>query len=138
MRGLTVFFQGILTLGVVIMMLVSGLMVVSRGVSVELAQSLGLLALFLGLLLVTERRMTGHWGRMPFAYEGTGIGIEGDAAADRAVADARVLLEELQAGGLVGLRAMRCGRHTPQRVGSRSAMLSAHSDVPKHWVCDST
>ncbi|MFD8897599.1 hypothetical protein [Streptomyces ardesiacus] len=63
MRGLTVFFQGVLTLGVVVMMLVSGLVVVSRGVSVELAQSLGLLALFLGLLLVTERRMTGRWFR---------------------------------------------------------------------------
>ncbi|MCQ1577220.1 MULTISPECIES: hypothetical protein [Streptomyces] len=63
MRGLTVFFQGVLTLGVVVMMLVSGLVVVSRGVSVELAQSLGLLALFFGLLLVTERRMTGRWFR---------------------------------------------------------------------------
>lgn len=63
MRGLTVFFQGVLTLGVVIMMLVSGLVVVSRGVSIELAQSLGLLALFFGLLLLTERRMTGRWFR---------------------------------------------------------------------------
>ncbi|MFI9772752.1 hypothetical protein ACIHJG_38830 [Streptomyces sp. NPDC052415] len=63
MRGLTVFLQGVLTLAVVIMMLVTGLVVLSRGVSVELAQSLGLLALFLGLLLVTERRMTGRWFR---------------------------------------------------------------------------
>jgi hypothetical protein len=31
--------------------------------------------------------------------------------------------------------ALRCGWHTPQRVQSRSAMLSARSDVPKHWVC---
>ncbi|MET7489843.1 hypothetical protein [Streptomyces sp. NPDC005538] len=63
MWRLTVFVQGVLTLGVVIMMLVSCLMVVSRGVSVELAQSLGLLALFLGLLLVIERRTTGRWFR---------------------------------------------------------------------------
>jgi hypothetical protein len=63
MWRLTVFVQGVLTLGVAIMMLVSCLMVVSRGASVELAQSLGLLALFLGLLLVIERRTTGRWFR---------------------------------------------------------------------------
>lgn len=63
MWRLTVFVQGVLTLGVVVMMLVSGLMVVSRGVSVELGQSLGLLALFLGLLLVIERLTTGRWFR---------------------------------------------------------------------------
>ncbi|WP_331732852.1 hypothetical protein OG613_48785 (plasmid) [Streptomyces sp. NBC_00015] len=63
MRSLTVFAQGVLTLGVVVMMLVSGLMVVSRGVSLELAQAVGLLALFLGLLLVIERRTTGRWFR---------------------------------------------------------------------------
>ncbi|MFI6283006.1 hypothetical protein [Streptomyces sp. NPDC050988] len=63
MWRLTVFVQGVLTLGVAIMMLVTCLMVVSRGASVELAQSLGLLALFLGLLLVIERRTTGRWFR---------------------------------------------------------------------------
>ena len=64
MRRLTVFFQGVLTLGIVIMMLVSGLMLVAHdGPSVELAQALGLLVLFLGLLMVTERRTTGRWFR---------------------------------------------------------------------------
>ncbi|MFI1700409.1 hypothetical protein ACH419_31130 [Streptomyces bobili] len=63
MRSLTVLVQGVLTLGVVVMMLVSGLMVVSRGVSLELAQAVGLLALFLGLLLVIERGTTGRWSR---------------------------------------------------------------------------
>jgi hypothetical protein len=64
MRSLTVFVQGVLTLGVVIMTLVSGLMLVAHdGLSVELAQSLGLLALFLGLLLVIQRGTTGRWFR---------------------------------------------------------------------------
>jgi hypothetical protein len=64
MRRLTVFFQGVFALGVVVMMLVSGLMLLARdGLSVELTQSLGLLALFLGLLLVTERLSTGRWCR---------------------------------------------------------------------------
>ncbi|MGW3928702.1 hypothetical protein ACWECC_11430 [Streptomyces microflavus] len=64
MRRLTVFFQGVLALGVVVMMLVSGLMLLAHdGLSVELAQSLGWLALFLGLLLVTERLSTGRWVR---------------------------------------------------------------------------
>jgi hypothetical protein len=64
MRSLTVFVQVVLTLGVVIMTLVSGLMLVAHdGLSVELAQSLGLLALFLGLLLVIQRGTTGHWFR---------------------------------------------------------------------------
>jgi hypothetical protein len=64
MRSLTVFVQRVLTLGVVIMMLVSCLMLFAHdGLSVELAQSLGLLALFLGPLLVIERRTTGRWFR---------------------------------------------------------------------------
>ncbi|MFJ9580666.1 hypothetical protein ACIRQF_30285 [Streptomyces sp. NPDC101191] len=64
MRRLTVFFQGVLTLGVVVMLLVSCLMLVAHGgPSIELAQAVGLLALFLVLLLVTERRTTGRWFR---------------------------------------------------------------------------
>ncbi|MCX4681426.1 hypothetical protein OG413_40220 [Streptomyces sp. NBC_01433] len=64
MRRLTVFFQGVFALGFVVMMLVSGLTLVAHdGLSVELAQSLGLLVLFLGLLLVTERLSTGRWFR---------------------------------------------------------------------------
>ncbi|MFD7954256.1 hypothetical protein ACFV4X_12245 [Streptomyces ardesiacus] len=64
MRRLMVFFQGVLGLGVVIMSLVSGLMVLRHnGPSTELAQSVGLLVLLLGLLLVTGRQMTGRWFR---------------------------------------------------------------------------
>ncbi|MFJ5819395.1 hypothetical protein ACIQGT_36715 [Streptomyces sp. NPDC093108] len=64
MHGLAVFFQGVFVLGIVVMTLVSGLMLLAHGgLSVELAQSVGLLALFLGLLLVTERLSTGHWTR---------------------------------------------------------------------------
>ncbi|MFH8257624.1 hypothetical protein [Streptomyces roseolus] len=64
MRLLMVFFQGVLGLGFVVMSLVSGLMWVRHdGPSVELAQSVGLLILFLGLLLVTGRGMTGRWFR---------------------------------------------------------------------------
>ncbi|MGW3387328.1 hypothetical protein [Streptomyces cinereoruber] len=62
MWRLMVFFQAVLGFGVVVMSLVSGLMVVRYGgPSVELAQSLGLLVLFLALLLVTGRQMTGRW-----------------------------------------------------------------------------
>ncbi|MYS33655.1 hypothetical protein K388_05997 [Streptomyces sp. KhCrAH-43] len=62
MWRLMVFFQGVLGLGVVVMSLVSGLMVLRHdGPSTELAQSVGLLVLLLGLLLVTGRRMTGRW-----------------------------------------------------------------------------
>ncbi|RNG32185.1 hypothetical protein EEJ42_08140 [Streptomyces botrytidirepellens] len=64
MRRLTVFVQGILAFGVGIMMLVSCLMAAAHGgLSVEVAQSVGLLALFLGLLLIIERRTTGRWHR---------------------------------------------------------------------------
>ena len=64
MRSLTMFFQGVLTLGVIVMMLVSGLLLVAHdGPSLKLAQPLGLLVLFLGLLLVTERLTTGRWFR---------------------------------------------------------------------------
>ncbi|MFF3957505.1 hypothetical protein ACFYY1_30470 [Streptomyces sp. NPDC001890] len=64
MRPLTVFFQRLLVLGVVTMMLVSVLMLLAHdGLSVEFAQSLALLILFLGLLLVTERLSTGRWTR---------------------------------------------------------------------------
>ncbi|MFF8618635.1 hypothetical protein [Streptomyces sp. NPDC015350] len=64
MRSLMVFFQGVFVLGFVVMTLVTGLMYVAHdGPSVELAQSVGLLMLFLGLLLVTERWMTGRWFR---------------------------------------------------------------------------
>ncbi|MEU3640940.1 hypothetical protein AB0H23_32545 [Streptomyces albogriseolus] len=64
MRRLMVFFQGVLALGFIVMLLVTGLMYVAHdGPSVELAQSVGLLLLFLGLLLVTERRTTGRWFR---------------------------------------------------------------------------
>jgi hypothetical protein len=64
MRRLTVFFQGVFVLGVVVMMLLSGLMFLAHdGLSVELAQSLGLLAVFFGLLLCTERYSTGRWFR---------------------------------------------------------------------------
>ncbi|MEU6290228.1 hypothetical protein [Streptomyces sp. NPDC046988] len=64
MWRLMVFFQGVLGFGVVVMSLVSGLMVLRHdGPSTELAQSVGLLVLLLGLLLVTGRRMTGRWFR---------------------------------------------------------------------------
>ncbi|WP_435059287.1 hypothetical protein [Streptomyces sp. bgisy060] len=64
MWRLMVFLQGVLGLGVVVMSLVSGLMVVRHnGPSLELAQSVGLLVLLLGLLLVTGRWMTGRWFR---------------------------------------------------------------------------
>ncbi|MEV7691568.1 hypothetical protein ACFW1F_18345 [Streptomyces bungoensis] len=39
------------------------LYVAHHGPSIELAQSVGLLVLFLGLLLVTERQTTGRWCR---------------------------------------------------------------------------
>ncbi|GAA2720404.1 MULTISPECIES: hypothetical protein [Streptomyces] len=63
MRGLMVFFQGVFALGFVVMVLVTGMYVAYDGPSVELAQSVGLLVLFLGLLSVTERWMTGRWFR---------------------------------------------------------------------------
>ncbi|MFD6329171.1 hypothetical protein ACFWGI_06280 [Streptomyces niveus] len=64
MRALTVFIQSLLTLGVVITMMTSGLVLVAHGgPSVELAKAVGLLALFLALLLVTERLTTGRWSR---------------------------------------------------------------------------
>lgn len=64
MWRLTVFVQGVLTLCVITMTLVSGIVLVAHdGPSVELAQAVGLLALFLGLLLVIERRTTGRWFR---------------------------------------------------------------------------
>ncbi|MEU7028824.1 hypothetical protein AB0A60_19305 [Streptomyces sp. NPDC046275] len=64
MWRLMVFFQAVFGLGFVVMSLVSGLMLVRHGgPSVELAQSLGLLVLFLALLLVTGRQMTGRWFR---------------------------------------------------------------------------
>jgi hypothetical protein len=63
MRSLTVFVQGVLTLGVVVMVLVSGLLIVAQGWSVEVTKAVGLLALFLGLLMVTERLTTGRWFR---------------------------------------------------------------------------
>ncbi|MFI0813445.1 hypothetical protein [Streptomyces echinatus] len=64
MWRLMVFFQAVLGLGAVVMSLVTGLMVVRHdGPSVELAQSVGLLVLLLGLLLATGRRMTGRWFR---------------------------------------------------------------------------
>lgn len=64
MRALTVFFQGVLTLGIVIMTMASGIVLVAhQGPSVELAKALGLLVLFLAPLLVTERLTTGRWFR---------------------------------------------------------------------------
>ncbi|MFF7953932.1 hypothetical protein [Streptomyces griseorubiginosus] len=64
MRRLTVFFQVVLTLGVVVMLLVSCLVLVAHGgPSVELAQAVGLLVLCFVLLLVTEHRTTGRWFR---------------------------------------------------------------------------
>ncbi|MFD7861542.1 hypothetical protein [Streptomyces sp. NPDC059783] len=64
MWRLVVFIQGVLGLGIAVMSLVSGLMLVRhKGASVELAQSAGLLVLLLGLLLLTERRITGRWFR---------------------------------------------------------------------------
>ncbi|MFE7649907.1 hypothetical protein [Streptomyces phaeoluteigriseus] len=64
MRALTVFFQFLLTLGVVVMSLASGLVFVAHdGPSVELAKALGLLALFFALLLVTGSWTTGRWLR---------------------------------------------------------------------------
>ncbi|MFE1781099.1 hypothetical protein ACFW9F_00530 [Streptomyces sp. NPDC059506] len=64
MRTLMVFLQGVFALGFVVMLLVSGLMYVRHnGLSIELAQAVGLLALFLGLLLATGRQMTGRWFR---------------------------------------------------------------------------
>jgi hypothetical protein len=62
MWRLMVFVQGVLGLGVVIMSLVSGLMVLRHeGLSIELAQSVGLLVLLLALLLLTGRQRTGRW-----------------------------------------------------------------------------
>ncbi|MGZ2358451.1 hypothetical protein LRE75_17395 [Streptomyces sp. 372A] len=64
MLRLLVFIESVLGFGIVIMSLVSGLMVLRHdGPSAELAHSVSLLALFLGLLLVTERAMTGRWFR---------------------------------------------------------------------------
>lgn len=64
MRSLMVFFQGVCTLGFVVMLLASGLLYVAHdGLGIEPAQSVGLLVLFLGLLLVTERQTTGRWCR---------------------------------------------------------------------------
>lgn len=64
MRALTVLFQFVLALGVVITMMASGLVLLAHGgPSVELAKAVGLLFLFLALLLVTERRTTGRWFR---------------------------------------------------------------------------
>ncbi|MFB6984528.1 hypothetical protein [Streptomyces sp. NPDC056304] len=64
MRRLMVFLQGVFALGFVVMALVSGLMFIRHdGLSLELFQALGLLALFLALLMVTGRQMTGRWFR---------------------------------------------------------------------------
>ncbi|MEV4872831.1 hypothetical protein [Streptomyces syringium] len=64
MRALTVFFQFVLTLSFITMMMASGIVLVAHGgPSVELAKAIGLLALSLALLLVIERRTTGRWVR---------------------------------------------------------------------------
>ncbi|MFD5079652.1 hypothetical protein [Streptomyces sp. NPDC058371] len=64
MRALTVLFQVVLTLGAVVMLLASGILLVAHdGPSVELAKALGLLVMFLALLLITERLTTGRWTR---------------------------------------------------------------------------
>ncbi|WP_225637432.1 hypothetical protein [Streptomyces solaniscabiei] len=63
MRALTVFFQFVLTLGVVITVLAGGLLLVNGSSILEFGKALGLLALFLALLLVIERRTTGRWFR---------------------------------------------------------------------------
>lgn len=66
MRALTVFFQFILTLCALILGLASGILLVThRGPSTELAQALTLLAGCIALILVTEYRTTGRWGRWP-------------------------------------------------------------------------
>ena len=63
-RSLTVFFQFVLTLLFIIFGLASAVLLIAhRGMSIELAQSLGLLGSCLALLLVTERLTTGRWFR---------------------------------------------------------------------------
>lgn len=64
MRALTVFIQFVLTLVVVIMMLASGIVLVAHGgLSIELAEAVGVLLLAIALLLAIERRTTGRWSR---------------------------------------------------------------------------
>jgi hypothetical protein len=64
MQALTVFFQFVLTLGVVTMTMASGIVLLAHGgPSVELAKAVGLLVLLLALLLAIERRTTGRWVR---------------------------------------------------------------------------
>ncbi|MFE9250845.1 hypothetical protein [Streptomyces sp. NPDC007088] len=66
MRPLTVFFQFVLTLVVIVMMMASGVVLVAhRGPSTELAVAVGILLLAFALLLVIERRTTGRWSRWP-------------------------------------------------------------------------
>ncbi|MET8816165.1 hypothetical protein ABZW47_29715 [Streptomyces sp. NPDC004549] len=64
MRPLMVFFQFVLTLVVIVMMMASGVVLVAhRGPSTELAVAVGILLLAFALLLVIERRTTGRWSR---------------------------------------------------------------------------
>ncbi|MFB7836159.1 hypothetical protein [Streptomyces sp. NPDC056056] len=64
LRSLARFLQFVLVLAFVVLALVSGLLAYGhRGMSTELAQTLGLLLLCLVLLLVTERLTTGRWTR---------------------------------------------------------------------------
>ncbi|MFF1678360.1 hypothetical protein ACFVYG_20265 [Streptomyces sp. NPDC058256] len=63
-RALRVFCQFALTLLILTTVLASGVLFVAHdGPSVELAEALGLLAVFIGLLLITERLSTGRWHR---------------------------------------------------------------------------
>ncbi|WP_327411244.1 hypothetical protein OG458_41650 (plasmid) [Streptomyces sp. NBC_01281] len=66
MRELTVFFQVILTLGVIVTVMASGFLFLAHdGFSLELAKALGALAVCLGGLLAIERGTTGRWIRWP-------------------------------------------------------------------------
>lgn len=64
MRALTMLFMLVLTLGILIMVLASGILLIAHGgPSIELAKALGCLGLLLAILLIIERRTTGRWFR---------------------------------------------------------------------------
>lgn len=63
LRPLAVFFGYVFSLAVVVLTLTCGLLVVSRGLSVEFFQALALLALALVLLSACNKVLTGKWHR---------------------------------------------------------------------------
>ncbi|MFF8431043.1 hypothetical protein ACF07Y_39100 [Streptomyces sp. NPDC016566] len=64
MRTLTAFFEFFLMLWALIMVLTSGVLLVSYGgPSIELAKALAVLAVLITLIMLTERLTTGHWWR---------------------------------------------------------------------------